>query len=608
MFHKIYLVTFLVFIIACSNPSPSSDSSTLNPGIAPVATPASITQTEQTTPGTIPTNPPTVNQEQTNLATPNPSSTSNPATKERTEVPSGEGAHDHDSDEQTSTSEHEQYNVECVDIELGIKRSDEIFYGNEKMTKEETNKVNHCALNTGQKNEIARKTEGAKSPKATIVNVWRPEPKDTACADRVMGIKAYREIYQGERPPSKNESLAWKECLPNLPIDSIVHPVSDITCPDMDTMWKFRQSYAPSWDQIRCHTDSLVRYNLPKFRAHDRFNVSGSVQNADSIWSFSLKDLLSDLIAKNWKEYDKSTYEGRDQDLWKVMQLTEEHLRGNWAFMPMGDFPPYIDEFWNNIAYPENDYWHDQALRIFALHAIQRKNKGHSIVMVDFYPPGSLGAPAADSKEFRQWVDTVFIPQKIREAKAAELLKAEILFPLPIEIERWIQGQPWAKDTPVEEKIQTAQYVLDQVYDRVRPFFKGKLNVWSYANYLPDRDGPAWEKLVFSKYDEVSFHLFPECDLSFSVSYTENQMKHVMNIVKRDGLTWWIGEWDLGEKPFEQLCGTNMSVEAEPIMNAMLNVIFAQPIQPMGIDYRGPIYSGEQLDLIKNRIFILADH
>ena len=325
--------------------------------------------------------------------------------------------------------------------------------------------------------------------------------------------------------------------------------------------------------------------------------------NTNEIWPFSIEELLNQLDAKDWQQFDRSQYTGRDQDLWRIMELLEENLSGNWSFMPMADFPPYQDDFGNLMQYPPNDYWHDQSLRVYALHAIQRKINGHSIVMMDFYPPGMLAAPATNSTQFRKWIDEIFIPQKIHEAKIAELLKAEIFFPFPIEIERWIQAQPWADVTTTEEKVYTAQYVLNNIHQAVRPIFSGKLDVWSYANYLPDRDGSAWKNLVFTDYDEVSFSLFPECDLEFSVMYTQNQMKHIMEIVNRDNLTWWIGEWDLKKKSFEQLCETNMEQNAAAIMEAILDIIFAQQVQPIGIDYRGMMYSSDQLGIIEDRIF-----
>ena len=548
----------------------------------------------------------------TNTPEPLPTAIPTPIIEIQSPADDHKSVDDHRQDEDGGMALNGDYDILCVDDVLGLSRSDEIFYDGKPLTTGEMDRIRHCARNEtdevseGEDEGSGRAMEDQQresDPTGRSLDAWRPAPKDTECADKVLGIKAYREIYQGERAPSESESEAWKKCLPTLSLDSIVHPVADIQCPSIETMWENRHTFAPRWEQIECQTDSLIRYDLPKFRAHDRFRLSGSDPIAASIWPFSLNDLLTDLIATDWEEYDQSQYDGRDQDLWKVMELLEENLSGNWAFMPMSDFPPYIDEFWKNIVYPPSDYWHDQALRVFALHALQRKSKGHPVVMVDFYPPGMLSAPTSSSSEFREWIDNVFVPQKIHEAKVAELLKAEILFPLPIEIERWIQAQPWANNTPVQEKIRTAQYVLDHVHDGVRPIFSGKLDVWSYANYLPDRDGADWASLVFADYDEVSFHLFPECDLEFSVMYTQNQMNHVMDIVIRDGLTWWIGEWDMNNKYFKELCGTNMAKESVSIMEAMLDVIFAQPVQPIGIDYRGQIYSAEHLNVIEDRIF-----
>ena len=84
--------------------------------------------------------------------------------------------------------------------------------------------------------------------------------------------------------------------------------------------------------------------------------MSRSEQNADSIWPFSLETLLDDLQATDWDEFDSSQYEGRDDDLQRVMELLGKRLSGSWAFMPMGDSPPYIDDFFEGIAYPPSDY------------------------------------------------------------------------------------------------------------------------------------------------------------------------------------------------------------------------------------------------------------
>ena len=494
-----------------------------------------------------------------------------------------------------------KYDISCVDNVLEINRANEIFDEGKAMTNQEIVRVSHCVVD--QKTESFKNEKKIQSNNIRIESVWIPSPNDLTCADRVMGIEAFRAIYDGERLPTKIEEEAWKECPPEIPLDEVAHPLAHVECPSLEQMWEVRYEFVARWDQIECHTGSLERYDLPEFRAHDRFPVSGSDSNAQSIWPFSLEELLTTLDATDWKQYDRSQYVGRDQDLWRIMELLENSLSGNLAIMPMSAFPPYLDDFRNLMQYPPDDYWHDKSLRVFALYAIQRKRDGHPIEIADHYPDGMQAAPANNVAEFREWIDKVFVPQKIHEATIAELLKAEILIPFPLEIERWIQVQPWAKTTSTQEKVATAQYVLDHVYNAVRPIFKGKLDVESYANYLPDRDGSGWKNLVFTDYDEVSFNLFPECDLEFSVMYTQNQMKHVMDIVLRDDLKWWIHEWDFKNNVFEGLCGTNMEEEAASIMEAMLDIIFAQPVQPFGIDYIGPIFSAKHLEVIEDRIF-----
>lgn len=133
---------------------------------------------------------------------------------------------------------------------------------------------------------------------------------DTACADRIIGIDAFRTILCGKRTPSQAESTAWRDCLPNLELDEIIHPLARIDCPDVTQMGKARHIYVPRCNQIECHTATLERISRPEFRAHDRFEVPRSEQNADSIWPFSLETLLDDLQATDWDEFDSSRDEG----------------------------------------------------------------------------------------------------------------------------------------------------------------------------------------------------------------------------------------------------------------------------------------------------------
>ena len=135
----------------------------------------------------------------------------------------------------------------------------------------------------------------------------------------------------------------------------------------------------------------------------------------------------------------------------------------------MTRFPHYIDEFYNLVHYPPTDYWHDELLRSFAVHILQRKQTGHITSIGNLYPPflaegQKVVMPAKNPEEFRVWIDEVFIPQKIHEAKIAEALKVEILHPWPGEVDTGLLYQPWGPNASDQELLDTGQYFLCLLY------------------------------------------------------------------------------------------------------------------------------------------------
>jgi len=273
-------------------------------------------------------------------------------------------------------------------------------------------------------------------------------------------------------------------------------------------------------------------------------------------------------------------------------------------------FPPYIDEFYNLVHYPPSDYWHDELLRSFAVHIIQRKQTGHISSIANYYPPFLEGgkrvvAPAKNPEEFRVWIDEVFIPQKIHEAKMAEALKVEILHPWSSEADTWVMMQPWAANTSDKELLETGQYLLDAVAAAVRPYFKGLIVVTSFTpgqGQHPIRPRPFWKDLSYESVDRVDFTFYMRCDEQTTTTELREYMDTMMHIVKRDSVAWAIGELSLDFDSFE-ICGTDLNDQADEIYSAVLDILFEQEIPPVGMAGIGNVFSHDHKIVLEEKLF-----
>ena len=276
----------------------------------------------------------------------------------------------------------------------------------------------------------------------------------------------------------------------------------------------------------------------------------------------------------------------------------------------MTRFPPYIDEFYNLVHYPPTDYWHDELLRSFAVHILQRKQTGHITSIGNLYPPflaegQKVVAPAKNHEEFRVWTDEVFIPQKIHEAKIAEALKVEILHPWSGEADGWVMAQPWAANASDQELLVAGQYLLDAVAIAVRPYFKGRLVVTSFTpgqGQHPIRPRPFWKDLSYESVDQVDFTFFMRCDEQATTTELREYMDTVMHIVKRDSIAWTIGELDIDFTAFET-CGTDLNDQADEIYSAVLDILFEQEVPPVGIAAIGIVFSHDHKVVLEEKLF-----
>jgi hypothetical protein len=136
------------------------------------------------------------------------------------------------------------------------------------------------------------------------------------------------------------------------------------------------------------------------------------------------------------------------------------------------------------------------------------------VTFVNMYPPTSDYPRFSTAQQLRDWVNTIFIPEKVKEAKFAELMKVEAFAPFMVEWEVFLNGQTslFCATAPCLGKpaqIALAQELLNAIATAVRPHFTGALVAYSYQSY--NIHGTEWNALDFSAFDDVQFSLNPKC-------------------------------------------------------------------------------------------------
>jgi hypothetical protein len=329
----------------------------------------------------------------------------------------------------------------------------------------------------------------------------------------------------------------------------------------------------------------------------------------EDLWSGDLDKLLESMEAESWEEFAGGRYKGSELDKFTLLRFTEaEFPTATFTYLSMNMFRSKTDELGIDHSMILEDYWFDAMLRAYAVHVIQRKLEGH-ITQMNFSWGGSKDIPTARTpEEFRNWIDGIFIPQKIQEAKIAEKLQMEIFKPWITEIEVMVMNQSWALEASDQELLETGQYLIDSVAAAVRPHFKGRLTPKTYAPGAAlhkQNPRPIWKELTFKDFDEVGFTFFPTCDLQTSTTDAREQFAIIMEMVERDSIPWAMTEMDIPAGIGWETCGTDIFDQADEILSAVLDILFELEIQPMGISTmgHGNIYSKEHKAVIEEKIF-----
>jgi hypothetical protein len=531
----------------------------------------------------------------------------------------------------------------CLSRTLGEERATKIVKNQEQPTNEETATISGCSKPGGadQSSDDRSRSSAGKDQMPTgkdrspargrdTGTGWRISPTQVGCMFDAIGKSAYRDIRNGIRPPASAEIQTAQPCLPgSRSLNDVPHPLGAEQCPSLELLQRNLEEYQPRWDQLECHIkEDFQRLPLPSFRTSARINPIVLMEPAGAelgcqgllcpegtegvaikdLWNGDLAVLLESMEAETWEEFAGGRYTGSRLDHVTSLLFTEaEFPSANFTYLPGNVFKPKTDEIGERHVFPVTDYWHDVGLRAFAVHVILRKQAGH-ITPMEFGFGGSKDVPTAKTpEEFRNWIDEVFIPQKIHEAKIAEKLKIETYKPWMTEVDVWVMDQSWALKASDQELLETGQYLLDAVVAAVRPHFRGRItpHTWQHGSAVHEgHPRPIWKKLTFKGLDEVGVTFLPRCDMETTMADAKVQFAAIMEMVKRDSIPWVISEMDSNHKGFA-FCGTDMFDQADEIWSAVFDLISELEIQPIGISTKGfgNIYSQEHKALIEEKLF-----
>lgn len=329
----------------------------------------------------------------------------------------------------------------------------------------------------------------------------------------------------------------------------------------LDNINDFGNPVIPSWDEIDCFTEDLVRLENPSFykMAHSGDTVPGTPQSQPAP------------TVLQWIDHWDSIYTTYGANISPAL---------------MSPVPPWVQENGNEFDYPLTPSLLDQKLRSAALVFINEKLKGRRIRVVQFYPPSNQydDSDFFDEASFREFVTNVLVPEKVSEAQMAERIKAEYYAPFPLEVEVFIKNLPFYDEMPESDAIQLAQDFIDEIQAAVAPHFQGTLMIASVSRY-ESMDDP-WNALEMSAFDQIAFGLFPECNMSITQSYLDRQIANFEAIVERDQVPWVFSEVFINPDLYDmQGCIDNFAAIEADLVNAVIDTMENSSTPPVGAGF-----------------------
>lgn len=339
-------------------------------------------------------------------------------------------------------------------------------------------------------------------------------------------------------------------------------------------------NYIPSWDELERFTTDAQRLPVPAFEK--RALAWLGVEGEGAVFS---GDYMKAVLAFNH-------------------ELIEE-FDGNMSSALMSPLPPFSGPNGEEITYPIQPDILDAKLRATTASFLYEKSLGLPVTLVNFYPPNVDSEKFATKEAFYQWFETRFLPEKVAEAKAAEIMKAEKYMPWPLEFELLINDiggifdEGFLANSSEEEILAFAEDVKTKILTAVKAHYKGIVVAHLFNNYFQRPDYEYWDRMSYSGFDEIHFAIFPPFDVEATQIYMNKQLVHYAKIIENSGNIPWIAseisvfEWYVEQGKMEEYEKDMYRVTFEKVENA---AIPPKGISPAG----GYMKTLEAREFVKN--------
>lgn len=236
----------------------------------------------------------------------------------------------------------------------------------------------------------------------------------------------------------------------------------------------------------------------------------------------------------------------------------------------------------------------DKKLRFIGTILLHEKAKGRRTLFQHHYPDGAVDLGFTNAEDFKQYIKEIFGVEKAKEATMAENMQVEYYVPFPEPIESYIERQGFTNGWAKEEKVELAQFVLDEIRDRLGNIFSGILVAPSHAEYESSSD--VWHKLDFSEYDEIHFSLVPKCESGVTPEgYMEDQFANINEVLaKHPNMRWGVSQLAL----YQPAMGGCESGDFADYQQEILNDIFEQ-LNELEKTYAKHVFSGVFADFLQ---------
>ncbi|MCX6108272.1 MAG: hypothetical protein NTZ90_01550 [Proteobacteria bacterium] len=243
----------------------------------------------------------------------------------------------------------------------------------------------------------------------------------------------------------------------------------------------------------------------------------------------------------------------RNLALWD--QLTDKY-QSNFSNFIFSALPPYADESGKDLSYPLAAKYLEQKFNVASLILNRERGRGRPVFFVQFYPPTQNFPRYTTAAELKDFINNTYIPEKVKEAKFAELMKVEGYSPFMAEWEVILNGQTslfcssGSTCLSQSDQIALSKELLTNMIGAIRPLFTGMINIESSQTYSVS--GEFWNQVDFTGFDNISFTLNPKCykptdtaSLDDQIrSYYSSQLKNFKAIMERHPkASWSIGEF-----------------------------------------------------------------